>query len=441
MTMDFDKFPAVTIDYAILIPAAILCYLPMKNQLRYGVSKTLRFASPVLLVFLLLLSWLTCYFDTSPNTFYFVFFVLFFICYHKSLTVPVAKSLTTFVYVCALMSLFANYAIMFDAWLHPDSGADTFSLESGLFQLGLGLVVAAISYFPVTRFGTVLIDSLNLPIVWYITLILSGIFLAINVIIRPLHYETLYTNNVFRVYIIVVSMMLVTLVLLTLSFYFIVSGMVRERETGERNRMLEMQETQYIKQQEYIKLSSAARHDFRQSIRILEGLAESGDLSAVQDYLKKYNEQMPQKESVDYCSNIAVNALLNYYHEAAKNSRIKERWDIRMPKDISISDVDLCNIIGNLLENAIAACREVEEGKRYIALSVTMAGDDASLLIVMTNPYTGTLRKRKDRYLSTRRNGSGIGLSSIRSIAERYDGIAEFSDENGVFKSNVMVMM
>ncbi len=112
-----------------------------------------------------------------------------------------------------------------------------------------------------------------------------------------------------------------------------------------------------------------------------------------------------------------------------------------MPKDISISDVDLCNIIGNLLENAIAACRELEEGKRYIALSVSTAGEDASLVIVMTNPYTGALRKRKDRYLSTHRNGSGIGLSSIRSIAERYDGIAEFSDENGVFKSNVMVMM
>ncbi|MCR4605558.1 MAG: hypothetical protein K5639_06110 [Eubacterium sp.] len=95
-----------------------------------------------------------------------------------------------------------------------------------------------------TPFGTVLIDSLNLPIVWYITLILSGIFLAINVIIRPLHYETLYTNNVFRVYIIVVSMMLVTLVLLTLSFYFIVSGMVRERETEERNRMLESPSSQ-----------------------------------------------------------------------------------------------------------------------------------------------------------------------------------------------------
>ena len=95
--MDFEKYLAVVSDYSILIPAAILCYLPMKNQLRYGVSKTLRFASPVLLVFLLLLSWLTYYFDTSPNTFYFVFFVLFFICYHKSLTVPVAKSLTTFV--------------------------------------------------------------------------------------------------------------------------------------------------------------------------------------------------------------------------------------------------------------------------------------------------------------------------------------------------------
>ena len=57
----------------------------------------------------------------------------------------------------------------------------------------------------------------------------------------------------------------------------------------------------------------------------------------------------------------------------------------------------------------------------------------------MTNPYRGNLRRSGENYLSTRRNGSGIGLSSIRSIAEQYGGVANFSDQDGEFFSDVML--
>ena len=438
---DFSNFPAALADYAIIFPAALLCFLPMKNQLRFGIAKTLRYTLPALLFSLGLLAWMTCFFDVPTNTFFFPFMVIFYFAYHKSLTVMVSTSLSVFAYVCALMAIISHYATMFDALLHPDSGANTFSLEGSLFQVILSTVIVAIAWYPTIRFGSLLVDSLNMPRVWYTTLILSIIFLAISVFIRPLHYETLYTNNVFLTYIIVVSMMLITQSLLTVGFYFIVSGLIREREVEERNRMLEMQEAQYIKQQEYIKNSSAARHDFRQSIRILRNLAEEGDLDTIREYLNEYDDQLPQNETIFFTDNITINALLNYYHETSLRSGIRLHWDIRMPQEIRMSDVDLCNIIGNLLENAIAACREVPQEDRYIALSVTTEDDDVSLCIVMTNPYAGSLRKIKDRYLSTRRSGSGIGLSSVRSIAERYAGIAEFSDENGIFRSDVMVML
>ena len=85
--------------------------------------------------------------------------------------------------------------------------------------------------------------------------------------------------------------------------------------------------------------------------------------------------------------------------------------------------------------------RSRSEDDRYIDLSITTTGEDTYLCIVMTNPFHGKLHKSGENYLSTRRNGTGIGLSSIRSIAEQYGGVAKFSDADGAFFSDVMMLM
>lgn len=82
-------------------------------------------------------------------------------------------------------------------------------------------------------------------------------------------------------------MMTATLLLLTVIFYFIVSGILREMETIQKNRMLEMQQSQYIKQQNYIQTTATERHNFRQTIRTLESLAEAKDYEAVMNIIKQ----------------------------------------------------------------------------------------------------------------------------------------------------------
>ncbi|MGP1411121.1 MAG: GHKL domain-containing protein [Peptoanaerobacter stomatis] len=45
------------------------------------------------------------------------------------------------------------------------------------------------------------------------------------------------------------------------------------------------------------------------------------------------------------------------------------------------------------------------------------------------------MRKRKIR--STKRNDFGIGLSSVQSVARKYNGDAKFEDKDGYFQSSV----
>ena len=439
--MDYIKLLTIFLDYSNLIPAAILCVAPMRNQMRYSVAKTVRYAIITLFSTLIIITLINYCFDIEPNSLLFLALILCFIAYHCVLNVHISKTLAMFSYACVVMALISNYSIMFDAAIHPASGANVFSLEGSLFQTVTSFAVALLLYLPFKKYGTILIDRLDIPNVWFTVLILTTVFLAGNIIIRPLKYQTLYTNKVFLAYIIVVTTMLITLLLLTVIFYFIVTGLLKKMETDERNKMLEMQESQYIKQQDYMEKTATARHDFRQMILTLESLVVADDYAAIKEFITDYADSLPKNEVISFCPNHAVNALLNYYHETAEEFQIKTAWQVELPAKLPVANTDLCNILGNLLENALIACKDMPERDRYIDLSVATSDDETYLCIVMTNPYWDTRRKFEGMYLSTHKNGSGIGLSSVKSIANKYDGVARFSDYDGEFCSDVMLMM
>ena len=55
----------------------------------------------------------------------------------------------------------------------------------------------------------------------------------------------------------------------------------------------------------------------------------------------------------------------------------------------------------------------------------------------MDNSFDGHFKIRDGKYLSSKRNDFGIGLSSIQSVAQKYGGDTEFVAKNGVFQSSL----
>lgn len=431
----------ILLSYLVMIPAALLCYAPMKNQTKLSHARLTANAGILFLIMIPVMSWITYQYGLKPNTLMLPAFAILFFLYHRSLTVHISKSLAVYCYICALMSILSNYANGYDALMNPGSGADTFSMENAVFQLALSTVVTALVFYPARRYGSVLTDKLNLPHVWYTTVIISALFLAINLPIRPLKYQTLYTNKVFLAFWSALSMMLATLLLLTVIFYYIVVGILREADTNEKNRMLEMQKNQYIKLQNYMKATAEVRHNFRQTIRTLESLAAKKDYDAIDEYLKKYVSSIPQNDVMEFTRNNAVNALLNYYVEEAKTDRITLHLTIDIPDTCRIDDIDFCNLLGNLFENAITACLELPVEEREISLLIQNPEGNAYLYIATSNSFNGNVKLSGDRYLSTRHSGNGIGLSTVMSIAQKYGGTARFYHEGKVFNGDIMMRM
>ncbi len=106
-----------------------------------------------------------------------------------------------------------------------------------------------------------------------------------------------------------------------------------------------------------------------------------------------------------------------------------------MPPKSEIPEVDFCGILGNLSENAISACKTISEGRKYFDLSIDYKGD--YIYIAATNNFCGDLKKSDRGYEYTKHKGGGIGLRSMRNMAEVYGGYFEAVDVDNKFCVNM----
>ena len=423
------------LSYLIMIPSAVLCLLPMHSQLKYNIRQIFLILLSLSLV-LLIAAGFTLLFSLASNTLFFVMIPFCYIGYHLLLDVPVCKSLAVFCAMFAWLSILSNFANGYDALQHPDSGADITTGSYVACQFVLVFLTIVLFAYPLWTFGNNIITQLDLHVIWYATIPVSLIFCIVNIGLRPRYYETLYVNRIFLTFWLSLSMMLLLYILLLVIFYFIVMSILKANRDKARIQFLEMKENQFNAQQQYIENTSRMRHDFRQNLRTLIELYQTGDYSTLEEYLKNYESSLPQNEIISFCKNNAFNALLNYYAHLAEQLSISLNLDINLPEKTQISDVDLCSMIGNILENAFYAAQGVDDG--WIYLSVRPYYDN-TLYIVATNSFDGHVRQKNGRYLSTRRKGNGIGLTSVISTAERYGGSASFSHDGNEFYSDIQI--
>ncbi|MEE5994261.1 MAG: GHKL domain-containing protein [Oscillospiraceae bacterium] len=433
-----QNFFEISFSYLLLLPASVLCYAPMKGHLRYDMKKIILFGALLMGVTTPLCALLEYQFHAQPNLLFIPYCLLLYTVYHKTLYVKVSQSLMIFSTVMVWDCYANDLAILADARINPSGSPQSDNITGTAIQLSISIFLAVLLYFPLYRFGAELIETFGENKVWYTATAISGIFILICMFLMPQKYETLYVNHVFRSYAVLLITTFVLHLMLCVIYYFIISSLIRTHKAEEQNKFYEMRESHYLKQQRYINENAKVRHDFKHTIRTLKKLADKEDYETVKAYINQYFESMPENDTIAFCKNHAVNAVLNYYHQLAEKADIDLNWEIDLPEDVPVKSVDLCNIIGNILDNAITACQEIPKEQRMIQFTITYR-HHASLYFVGTNSFNGKVKMFDDHYLSTHRNGNGIGLTSIESIAESYGGTALFEHKDNEFYSNVVL--
>lgn len=177
------------------------------------------------------------------------------------------------------------------------------------------------------------------------------------------------------------------------------------------------------------------RHDYHNHIQAL--LALVGDDERTRDYLWKLNKDLTEVDTVVKTGNVTVDAILNSKLTLIKSKDIPVDAVAKVPDDLKISEIDLCAIIGNLLDNAIEAVLPLPPESRFIRIYIGML--KSQLYISVTNSTASEPRKIGEKYVSTKGEGRGVGLMRVDSIARRNGGTVNRQNESGVFATEVLL--
>ncbi len=179
------------------------------------------------------------------------------------------------------------------------------------------------------------------------------------------------------------------------------------------------------------------KHNYHNHIQTLLALCD--DKERTKEYLWKLNDDLTSVDTVIKTGNVMVDAILNSKISLMKTKGILVNAKAIVPAELAVSEIDLCTVIGNLLDNAMeAVLRQEEDEDRFIRVFIGILKEQ--LYISVYNSTCGELKKRKNTYVSTKGGKNhGFGLASVDRIVKKYKGFINRQNEEGVFATEVML--
>ena len=189
------------------------------------------------------------------------------------------------------------------------------------------------------------------------------------------------------------------------------------------------------------------RHDYHNHIQAMKALtfhAQNQDpdnpfLHQLDDYLNSLNQDLTSVDTVIKTGNIMVDAILNSKLSLIRSRQISVNAKAAVPPSLRISEIDLCTIIGNLLDNAMEAClRQTDTEERFIRVFIGIL--KGQLYISVSNSTGNTIKKQGKTFLSSKDSPShGFGLMRVDRIAAKYSGYVNRQHEEGIFATEIML--
>jgi sensor histidine kinase regulating citrate/malate metabolism len=169
------------------------------------------------------------------------------------------------------------------------------------------------------------------------------------------------------------------------------------------------------------------------------GILKEGDtekaLHAMQSNLDMLDEM---NKSIVNTGHPITDAILQSKLHNANTEGIKLNISTKLTEKIVVDELELGIILGNALDNAIEATAKIDNNSEK-AVTFDMITTTERIVITIENPVNGDVNPGKLTTTKKDKINHGHGIRSIKTIAEKYDGVAEFVCCNGVFTTNINI--
>lgn len=277
---------------------------------------------------------------------------------------------------------------------------------------------------------------------WYLITLAAFFFYVLEAVI--LYVPRFYWYEADNRWYLVTSSYLVFLGVYWLIFQSI-GAVVEKCEGQKRESILSLQNKMWEEQIEAQKnaLSAARRdrHDLRHHYDTLLSMLEGGKAQEAVSYLNAQTRRTESAVLSDICQHLAANAILSRWAARARENGIQTEIDARIPENLPMDEVLLAGILANAFENAVEGClRTPEVTSRFIAVKIAYSvyNGAGKLHLVFENSCADTIAF-ENGFPKSEKPGGGTGTRSIAYAAERYSGVVEFTVQNGVFRTRVLL--
>ncbi|MCI8994021.1 MAG: GHKL domain-containing protein [Eubacterium sp.] len=191
---------------------------------------------------------------------------------------------------------------------------------------------------------------------------------------------------------------------------------------------------------EQYRQSERLRHDMKNHIIALSGLFQNKEWEKLSRYIKNM-ESVVLETGGDATGSKAVDALLYQKRKQAEQEQILWECDVQIPNGCGIDEFDLCVLFGNILDNALEACKRVQNRERRFVRIQAKTVKKCFFLEVKNSMDPARHGEKKEAPGQGNFREHGIGLFNINDTVRQYNGVTEIEAENGIFSISVLMPM
>ncbi len=431
--MHAELFLRYLLEFMYLIPACTLGYLSMGGNLRRSTRRT--FCAMALLVLCAMVGGaaLCTWLQAPGNALLLPFTVLCLLMRRHTTALPWDKTLFIMSFVGAVAASVTWGCVICCA---PFEAANPYphvrAVSTSLVTLGvMSAVTALLAPLMIHRIRW-LMNAFDESRIWRTAWLFPACLTVLLVICMPVDYASLMTNRYCPIGVGLAAVLLLMVVGFLLFLYMMARVLTDRAALEQENQLLLIQRDRYEQLHATLNETRALRHDFRQHLRVIVGLAEKEQYQELRQYLKEYESEITDQR-ITLCRNPALDAIALYYDDQARREKIRISWRMDLPECLPLPEADLCMVAGNLLENAIHAASALPEQQRRIDVVCRMLGEGMiGLSIENTWDSTGAAPRKHPR-------GEGLGMKSVSAAVRKYGGTLDIQPGQELYSVRILM--
>lgn len=319
-----------------------------------------------------------------------------------------------------------------------------------LLDDSMGMAASKLTKIPKTELET---DLIKHTIMMTITLLIYFIVARLFHEINKKSKRTVYLKNNENLYAIlllcgfvslgvatytnakIIAISVIPIFLLGLSVYNSLSKKYIE-DTNHMNEKIMTSQKEYY--EHLLNLESETRrfrHDINNHMLCVNALLSNNEYDAAKEYVQDICNKIGEMRKKISTGNNLVNAIVNDI--TVKYNKVELDWKGLVPEELTISNMDVCTIFSNLLDNAFCAASKCDPGK----VDVTVKNVANSLMITIKNNISEPVRMNKRGFITSKldKKNHGIGTMNVNDCVKLHEGKVDYDYTDSYFSVDVVL--